>query len=116
MSLRFAVITYALVLFWFSIPGSVFSELPAPTSSLNPSSLSPDKKWEYSDGDTPKLVKAGSNEVAMEFSEGCDLGALGEHSELHWAPDQNALHFIAVERGKSISLYSTNYVMMAGWR
>jgi hypothetical protein len=51
------------------------------------SSLSPDKKWEYSDGDESKLVKASTNEVALEFSEGCDLGALDEHSEILWAPD-----------------------------
>jgi hypothetical protein len=100
ISLKFAVITYALVLFWFSIPGSVFSEMPAPTASPNPSSLSPDKKWEYSDGDTPKLVKAGTNEVALEFSEGCDLGALGEHSELHWAPDSKRFAFYSCGAGK----------------
>jgi hypothetical protein len=49
--------------------------------------LSPDRKWEYVDGDTPKLVKAGTNEVALDFLEQCNLGAIGEHSAPLWAPD-----------------------------
>ena len=63
-------------------------------------SVSPDKKWEYSDGDESKLVKAGTNEVALKFSEGCDLGALGEHSEILWAPDSKRLAFYSCGAGK----------------
>jgi hypothetical protein len=68
--------------------------------SPSPSSLSPDKKWEYVGGDQPKLFKAGTNEVALEFSEGCDLGALDEHSEILWAPDPKRLAFYSCGAGK----------------
>jgi uncharacterized protein YecT (DUF1311 family) len=66
----------------------------------NPSSVSPDKKWEFSDGDTAKLVKAGTNAVALEFLEGCDLGGLDEHSEILWAPDSKRLAFYSCGAGK----------------
>jgi uncharacterized protein YecT (DUF1311 family) len=89
MSPKFAVIAYVLALLWLSSLRSLFSETPAPTASPNQGSLSPDKKWEYSDGDTARLVKTGTNDVAVEFSEACSLGALGEHSALLWAPDSN---------------------------
>jgi hypothetical protein len=100
MSPKFAEIAYVLILLWPSSLGSVFSETPAPTASPNPSSLSPDKKWEFSGGDTAKLVKAGTNEVALTFSEGCDLGALGENSAPLWAPDSKRLAFYSCGAGK----------------
>jgi uncharacterized protein YecT (DUF1311 family) len=65
--------------------GSI-SQTPAPTVSPNPSSVSPDKKWEYVGGATPKLVKAGTNENALEFSEECNSGGC-EISAPVWAPD-----------------------------
>jgi hypothetical protein len=77
--------------------------LNAQVSSLpveEQTSISPDKKWEYSDGDEAKVVKAGTNEVALKFSEGCDLGALGEHSEILWAPDSRRLAFYSCGAGK----------------
>ena len=100
MSLKFAMITYALVLLWLSSLGFVFSETLAATASPNPNSLSPDKQWEFSGGDTAKLVKAGTNEVALTFSEECDLGALGEHSALLWAPDSKRFGFYSCGAGK----------------
>jgi hypothetical protein len=95
-----AALAYVLILLWLPSLGRVFSETPAPTASPNPSSLSPDKKWEYSGGDTAKLVKAGTNEVALTFSEECDLGGLGEHSELLWAPDSKRFAFYSCGAGK----------------
>jgi hypothetical protein len=95
-----AALAYVLISLWLSSLGSVFSETPAPTASPNPSSLSPDKKWEYSGGDTAKLVKAGTNEVALTFSEECDLGALGEHSAVLWAPDSKRFAFYSCGAGK----------------
>ena len=114
MSPKFAAIAYVLALLWLSSLRSLFSEIPAPTASPNPGSLSPDKKWEYSDGDTAKLVKAGTNDVAVEFSEACSLGALGNTRPSFGRWIQTALHFIAVVREKSISLCSTNCAMIAG--
>ena len=97
---KFAVIAAVSILLWLSSLGSVFSETPAPSASPSPSSLSPDNKWEYSDGDTAKLVKAGTNEVALEFSGQCNLGALGEHSALFWVPDSKRLAFYSCGAGK----------------
>jgi hypothetical protein len=62
--------------------------------------LSPDKKWEYFGGDAPKLVKTGTNEVALKFSEDCDLGAVGENSTSLWAPDSKRLAFFSCGAGK----------------
>jgi len=95
MSPKFAAIAYVLALLWLSSLRSLFSEIPAPTASPNPGSLSPDKKWEYSDGDTAKLVKAGTNDVAVEFSEACSLGAA-----LLWALDSNRFAFYSCGAGK----------------
>jgi hypothetical protein len=100
MSPKFAATVDALVLLWLSGLGCLFSQTPTPTASPNPSSVSPDKKWEYSDGDTAKLVKAGTSEVALTFSEECDLGALGEHSVVLWAPDSRRLAFYSCGAGK----------------
>jgi hypothetical protein len=72
----------------------------SPPAEEQPSEMSPDKKWEFSDGDTAKLVKAGTNEVALEFLEGCDLGALDEHSEILWASDSKRLAFYSCGAGK----------------
>jgi uncharacterized protein YecT (DUF1311 family) len=44
----------------------------------NPSSVSPDKKWEYNKDDPPKIIKAGTNEVALE---------LDGFGGVLWAPD-----------------------------
>jgi hypothetical protein len=72
----------------------------SPSPAEEHASMSPDKKWEYSDGDTTHLVKAGTKEVALKFSEGCDLGALDEPSEILWAPDSKRLAFYGCGAGK----------------
>ena len=50
----------------------------SPASEKEQAWLSPDKQWEYSDGDASKLVKAGANEIALDLLEQCDLGAVGD--------------------------------------
>ena len=67
-----------------------------------PNSLSPDKKWEYVGGENPKLVKAGTNDVAIDFLEQCDLGAAGEGSRVLWAPDSRRLAFYSCGAGKEL--------------
>jgi uncharacterized protein YecT (DUF1311 family) len=47
----------------------------------NSSSVSPDKKWEYVGGEEPKIVKAGTNEVAL------DLSDEAPNATILWAPD-----------------------------
>src|SRR4051812_606539 len=66
---------------------------PPPIELRNSGLLSPDKQWEYSRGDAPKLVKAGTHEVAVNFSEGYDLGGVGENSAILWAPDSRRFAF-----------------------
>jgi hypothetical protein len=86
------------VLFWLASFGISFSQTPE--ESPNPSSLSPDKKWEYSGGDNAKLNRVGSDEVAVDFSSACGLGALSENSALHWSPDSKRFAFYACGAGK----------------
>ena len=52
-----------------------------PKARPTPAQLSPDKKWEYIGGENPKLVNAGTKEVALEFP--CRIGG----ATLLWAPD-----------------------------
>jgi hypothetical protein len=100
MNLKFGGIGYALISLWFSGIGSVSSETPTPTGSPNPSSLSPDKKWEFSGGDDARLVKAGTNEVAWKLSEECNLGGSSENSAPLWAPDSKRFAFYGCGQAK----------------
>ena len=57
------------------------------------SSVSPDKKWEYQPHeDEPKLVKAGTDQVAVPFSGECNGGGCGNATVL-WAPDSRRFAF-----------------------
>jgi hypothetical protein len=73
---------------------------PDATAQENPISNSPDKKWEYVRGDEPKLVKAGTNEVALDLPD-CLRGGLD------WAPDSKrfALNCWQGPRYQDTSLY-----------
>jgi len=62
------------------VAGPAISQSPTPGSS--PASISPDKQWQYVRGDKAKLVKAGTNEAAVEFD--CNEG---DSSVVLWAPD-----------------------------
>ena len=64
-------------------------------------SLSPDKKWEYIGGENPKLVKAGTSDVAIDFLEQWDLGAAVRVRECFGRPTQSGLHFIAAAQAKN---------------
>jgi uncharacterized protein YecT (DUF1311 family) len=59
----------------------------------NPSSVSPDKKWEYRpDESAPKIVKAGTDAVALDLSDqpaGNGFGLAG----VIWAPDSKRFAF-----------------------
>jgi hypothetical protein len=55
-------------------------------------SISPDGKWEFVDGDQPKIVKAGANEVAL------DLEGFGG---VLWAPDSKSPCCCGVSRTTS---------------
>jgi hypothetical protein len=65
----------------------------APVSvAVDVSSISPDKKWEFTGGDEPTIVKADTNEVALELSDACTVGSPGESTVL-WAPDSKRFAF-----------------------
>jgi hypothetical protein len=71
------------------------AKTPEPESS-NPadlSSVSPDKKWEYqSDESAPKIVKAGTNEVALDLSDQ-PAGNGFRFATVIWAPDSQRFAF-----------------------
>ena len=57
------------------------------------SSVSPDKKWEYqSDESAPKIVKAGTNEVALDLSDQ-PAGNGFSFATVVWAPDSKRFAF-----------------------
>jgi hypothetical protein len=68
MSPKFLAIACVLILLWLFSLGSAFSQAPAPAASPNPSSLSPDRKWEHSDGDTAAQFKAIWNIPQSKFT------------------------------------------------
>jgi hypothetical protein len=58
-------------------------------------SISPDKKWGYIGGDTPKLVKIATGESVIDFFEQRNPGTApaGEDPEVLWAPDSKRFAF-----------------------
>jgi uncharacterized protein YecT (DUF1311 family) len=70
----------------------------------NPSSVSPDKKWEYVGGDEPKIVKAGTNEVPL------DLSDEAPNATILWAPDSKRF---ALNYGQG-KLHETSFYQLRG--
>ena len=59
----------------------------------NPGSVSPDKKWEYRpDESAPKIVKAGTDEVALDLSDQ-PAGNGFSFATVIWAPDSKRFAF-----------------------
>jgi hypothetical protein len=57
------------------------------------SSVSPDKKWEYQPHeDEPKIIKAGTDQVAVPFSDECNGGGCG-YATVLWAPESRRFAF-----------------------
>ena len=89
---RSAVIA-AVVEIWAA--GSGFSQSPTPGAT--PAWASPDKKWQYVEGDAAKLVNAATNETAAELS--CDAAPL-------WAPDSTRFAMTcAGGKGKWVAVF-----------
>jgi hypothetical protein len=55
--------------------------------------VSPDKQWEYkaSGSEGARIVKAGSNEMAVSLVDDCDIGC--DHASVLWAPDSKRFAF-----------------------
>jgi hypothetical protein len=83
-------------LFWADGP-SVFKYTPDGAKSSFARSSSLDQKWEYNkDDDQPKIVKAGTNEVALE------LNGIGG---LDWAPDSKRFACYSGGGGRSHTIF-----------
>ena len=66
---------------------------PETTAQPTPSSVSPDKKWEYRpDESAPKIVKAGTDEVALDLSDQ-PAGNGFSFATVIWAPDSKRFAF-----------------------
>ena len=66
---------------------------PGATVQPHPSSVSPDKKWEYRpDESAPKIVKAGTHEVALDLSDQ-PAGNGFSFATVIWAPDSKRFAF-----------------------
>src|SRR5207249_7254802 len=68
---------------------------PETTAQPNPSSLSPDRKWEYKapTEEGPKLANANTNQTAVDLSDVCDISSCGEGAAVLWAPDSKRFAF-----------------------
>jgi hypothetical protein len=67
----------------------------SPSPAKEPTSISPDKKWEYVGGDTPKLVKVATSETVIDFFAQRNPGTApaGEDPEVLWAPASKRFAF-----------------------
>ena len=88
----------AIVASAISYDFSYAQESPAPANE--PTSISLDKKWEVVAGESPKLVKADTKEVAIDFSEQSDLEVTGQELQVLWAPDSRRVAFYSRGAGK----------------
>ena len=108
MTLKIGAIARVLIVLWLFSAGFVFSQTPTPAASPSPSSLSPDKKWEYkpaTNDEGPKIVKAGTSEMALDLSDDCSSVPCAEAIIL-WAPDSKRFAFNhGVARDHNVSLY-----------
>lgn len=93
---KFAVIASLLILLWLSSLKSVFSQTPSP----NPSSISPDKQWEYKsvqyyDSEcSAKIVKAGTTQSMLELDKDLEMsGSESGDADILWAPDSKRFAF-----------------------
>ena len=73
---------------------------PTPTAAPNPSSVSPDKQWEYKCGEYgfgncyPEIVKAGTTERAVDLDQELKVnGSESSDAEIMWAPDSKRFGF-----------------------
>jgi hypothetical protein len=67
---------------------------PSASTSEESDLVSPDKRWEYkapSGSEDARIVKAGSNEIAVSLVDDCDIGC--EHANVLWAPGSKRFAF-----------------------
>jgi hypothetical protein len=88
MTRKLAGVGYRLALVFavaYAMAG-VFSNAQESSPPAEKPSISPDKKWEYIGGDDPKIVRAGTNDIALHLSDQGPGGVL-------WAPDSKRFAF-----------------------
>src|SRR4029453_9856568 len=87
---------------------------PGQTPSPSPTSISPDKKWEYrvEDDDSAVLVRSGREKPVIKLSDPEDVGSLkAKTGKLIWAPDSRRFAFNYQAGGK---YYSCDIYELAG--
>ena len=67
---------------------AVLKFAPSGTPTIFARDLSPDKQWEYKDGE---IVKAGTTQVVLDLDQA--LEAYGPETEILWAPDSKRFGF-----------------------
>ena len=95
----------------FAVSQAVNAQQSASTSE-DSGLVSPDKQWEYkapSGSEDARIVKAGSNEIAVSLVDDCDIGC--EHASVLWAPDSK--HF-AFNRGDGKERLTSVYELREG--
>jgi hypothetical protein len=78
---------------WFAFGQPINAQGSASTSEES-GLISPDKQWEYkapSAGEDARIVKTGSNDIAVSLVDDCDIGC--EHATVLWAPDSKRFAF-----------------------
>lgn len=95
----------------FALSQSVNAQ-QSPSPSKDSGLISPDKQWEYkapSGDEEARIVKAGSDELAVSLVDNCDIGC--EHATVLWAPDSKRFAF---NRGDGKERLTTIYQLRGG--
>ena len=70
-------------------------EQESPLPEKEHTSVSPDRQWEYKgpEDEGPKIVNAGTDEMAGDLSDVCGIGTCGDYASVLWAPDSKRFAF-----------------------
>jgi hypothetical protein len=79
---------------------------PKPTKLKQLNAPSPDKKWDYVNGDPPELLNANTSRIALEFP---DNGTY--YSAPLWAPDSRRF---AVNYGQGVRVHDSSIYQLSG--
>lgn len=117
MKVGLAAISFALAALWLSAAGSAVAQTPTPS----PTSLSPDKKWQYDCAESipyecfPQLVNAGTNEIVLDLER--DVGVYSKYSKranIVWAPDSKRFAFNFAEVASHAYFATTAFYELHG--
>src|SRR6266542_2316035 len=88
--------------------GTILVSIAAQEPSPSPSSISPDKQWQYQwpDGENPVILKAGTTQAVLDLSEEA-APQFASEAKVVWAPDSKrfAFNYRAGSRYNTTALY-----------